>query len=203
MLFSENPAVLGEALEAFFPKTVIPRWLNVDEALMELSKHENPRNAKMATLLLQIIERYFEQEMSGRNDFRTAEQIYQHYADQPEPSTKGLRVLLFDDKQILLGEVATSFKALKSGVAIRREVLSPAMEKRATRLLLVLIRPEGPLDATPEERNGWQHLERCARVLDMRMLDYLIIGDGSYFSWNSGCLHTSGQSGLYGPTQYG
>ena len=65
MIFSKNPAVFGEPLEAFFPRSVIPRWLDMDEALEQLSKHENPRYAKMANLLLEIGHYYYEQKGMG------------------------------------------------------------------------------------------------------------------------------------------
>ena len=202
MIFSENPAVFGEPLEAFFPKSVIPKWMNVDEALEQLSKHENPRYAKMANLLLEIGHHYYDPHGFNTTGFTNSELIYHHYADQSDPVPTGLKVLLFNDHHALLDAVETSIEALESDMIVRRDVLLPALEIRATRLILVQVRPEGPLIDTSEERSVWYRLERCARILEMRLLDYLIIGNGAYFSLNTRQYFAPGQPDSRAPVQY-
>ena len=202
MIFSENPAVFGEPLEAFFPRAVIPRWLDMDEALEHLANHENPRYAKMANLLLEIGRYYYEQKEMGYNGFTNSELIYQYYAEQLDRNHTGMKLLLFNDRQALLDEVETSIEALSSDTAVRRDILLPALEKQAARLLLVQVRPDGPLIDTTEERSGWYRLERCAQILEMQMLDYLIIGSGSYYSLNARRYFTPGQPDSRPPVHY-
>ena len=202
MIFSENPAVFGEPLEAFFPRSVIPRWLDMDEVLEQLAKHDNPRYAKMARLLLEIGRYYYEPKGIGYNGFTNSEMIYRHYAEQLYQEQRGLKVLLFNDKHALLDEVDTSIETLESDTVVQRDILLPALEKRATRLLLVQIRPVGPLLDTPEERSAWYRLEKCAQVLDIRLLDYLFIGNSNYYSLNSRCYFSPGQPDSRPPVHY-
>ena len=202
MLFSENPAAFGEPLEAFFPKSVVPKWMDAESALEQLSKHENPRYAKTAELLLKVCRFYHETEAVWDRALFTSELIVQYYSDRLEKVSDRVKVLLFNERMHLLSEVETSLESLDTNMAVRREILLPVVETRASRMLLVQFRPEGSPAPTADEKMAWYHLSECARIFKVRLMDSLIIGDNAYHSVGNGWHYCPDHPDPFPPVNY-
>lgn len=65
-----------------------------------------------------------------------------------------------------------------------REVLGPALREGASSLILIHNHPSGDPTPSPEDLRLTRQLREAAQLLDLRVHDHLIIGNGT-FSWVS------------------
>ena len=77
---------------------------------------------------------------------------------------------------------------LTSTLVHPREVFRPAVKKSAAAVVLVHNHPSG--DPTPSEEDVeiTFRLKDCGRLMGIRVLDHLVIGDGTYVSMMSAGL---------------
>lgn len=92
-------------------------------------------------------------------------------------------VLLLDPGNRPLREVRVSTGTLTASLVHPREVFAPAVEGRAAAVLLVHNHPGGDPSPSPEDREVTRRLRSAGGILGIPVLDHVIIGDCSYFSF--------------------
>lgn len=93
------------------------------------------------------------------------------------------KVVLLDAKNAVLRETTVSEGSLTLSVVHPREVFALAVRESAAGILLLHNHPSGDPTPSPEDRSLTDRLVAAGRLLGIRVLDHLIIGDGRYVSF--------------------
>ncbi len=94
----------------------------------------------------------------------------------------------FNTKCIFLGEKRLSVGTVNSSVVSPREIFIEALLREAVGVILVHNHPSGDPTASREDIHLTVQVSQAGRMLDIRLLDHIIIGDNRYFSFKeSGC----------------
>ena len=92
------------------------------------------------------------------------------------------RVALLDAQNGLLRDVVVSEGTLSASLVHPREVFKPAILEPAASLILLHNHPSGDPTPSREDLKLTRQLVECARLLDLRINDHVVIGRGRYVS---------------------
>lgn len=90
--------------------------------------------------------------------------------------------LILNHKNQLLAERVISIGTVNSSLIHAREVFAPAIEKRASGILLIHNHPSGNATPSPEDLAVTQRLKKVGKLIGIPLLDHLIIGKNQYYS---------------------
>ncbi|MBI3995612.1 MAG: DNA repair protein RadC [Nitrospirae bacterium] len=110
--------------------------------------------------------------------------IYHHYHPLLREMKKEVfNLLMFDGKNRLLKEMTISTGSLSLNIVHPREVFKPAVKESASAVILLHNHPSGDPAPSPEDRELTRRLVKAGRVMGIKVLDHIVIGDGNYFSF--------------------
>ena len=93
------------------------------------------------------------------------------------------RVALLDAQNGLLRDVIVSEGTLSASLVHPREVFKPAILEPAVSLILLHNHPSGDPTPSREDLKLTRQLVECARMLELRINDHIVIGRGRYISF--------------------
>jgi DNA repair protein RadC len=97
-------------------------------------------------------------------------------------------VCLSNSNRILLIELST-LGTMKRSLIDATEVFSFALQKRASKVILVHNHPSGNLTPSPEDSDVTDRMNQAGLFLDLPLIDHLIIDEEGYYSFaESGLL---------------
>ena len=153
----------------------------------ELCQVKGAGPAKVASLLaaIQLAKRLSaDRLLIGTDRFTAPSQIYQHYHHSLRDRRKEyFLALLLDSKNRIVREVQVSEGSLNQSIVHPREVFNQAVRDSAAAVLLVHNHPSGDPTPSREDREITRRLREAGDLLGIRVLDHMIIGDGSYLSF--------------------
>jgi len=116
--------------------------------------------------------------------FTTPSQVFEYFHHELRDRQKELfLVLLLDSKNRITRKVTVSEGSLDQSIVHPREVFAPAVRESAAAVIFVHNHPSGDPAPSREDRDITRRLKEAGELLGIRVLDHLIIGDGSYFSF--------------------
>src|SRR5882672_9383970 len=92
------------------------------------------------------------------------------------------RVALLDAQNGLLRDLVISEGTLSASLVHPREVFKPAILEGAASIVLLHNHPSGDPTPSREDIRLTRQLAECARLLDFRLHDHVIVGRGAYVS---------------------
>jgi len=114
---------------------------------------------------------------------RDATTVFRHFhASMRELRVEQFRVLLLDGKHQVLRDVLVSQGTLTSSPVHPREVFAPAVRESAAAVVLVHNHPSGDPSPSADDLGITQRLCDAGKLLGVRVVDHVIIGDGTYCS---------------------
>lgn len=66
---------------------------------------------------------------------------------------------------------------------IVREIVHAALQKFAAAMICIHNHPSGNIIPSPEDKKFTQELQAAGKLMDIKMLDHIIIGDGAFYSF--------------------
>jgi DNA repair protein RadC len=87
--------------------------------------------------------------------------------------------ILLDAKNAYLMHTVVSVGTLSSSLVHPREVLGPALREGAASIILIHNHPSGDPTPSPEDLRLTRQIADGAKLLDLRLHDHLIIGNGT------------------------
>ncbi len=122
--------------------------------------------------------------------FTSPAQVFEYFHHEMRDSRKEqFLVLLLDGKNRIARKVMVSEGSLNQSIVHPREVFAPAVRESAAAVILIHNHPSGDPNPSREDREITRRLKEAGELLGIRVLDHLIVGDGSYFSFvESGVL---------------
>ena len=92
-------------------------------------------------------------------------------------------VLMLDSKNRLIGVNLVSMGSLNSSIVVARECFKPAIVASAAAVIFCHNHPSGDAAPSREDRECTQRLVEAGRILGIRVLDHVIVGEGEHFSF--------------------
>ena len=92
-------------------------------------------------------------------------------------------VILLNSKNRVIGMEIVSEGSLTNSVVHPREVFQPAILQHAAAIVVAHNHPSGDPRPSPEDREITRMLKEAGVIMNIPVLDHIIIGDGTYFSF--------------------
>lgn len=93
------------------------------------------------------------------------------------------KVLLLDRRNNVLDIVEITEGTVSQSNPIIREIISRALQRFASALVCVHNHPAGDIQPSTEDRAFTKELRRAAETMQLNVLDHIIIGEDSYYSF--------------------
>jgi DNA repair protein RadC len=97
-------------------------------------------------------------------------------------------VILLDARHRIMREEIVSEGSLTSSIVHPREVFMPAVRESAGAIVFVHNHPSGDPQPSDEDIAVTRRLVHAADLLGIRVLDHVIVGDGTYASFKEAGL---------------
>lgn len=152
--------------------------------------------AKIGTLLAvqEIARRRLREKIISKSLLSDPEAVLNYLAASLQNKEREIFKVLFLNKAHHLIDEADLFEGTIDGTVVYpREVLKMALEKNAAALILVHNHPSGSVEPSGEDQEITKKIEAVCTGLAIEVLDHLIVGGGSYFSFH--------EKGLLGQTK--
>jgi DNA repair protein RadC len=146
-------------------------------------KGTGPAKASSVKAALELANRCSGQNLAGGDRYTSPIQIFQHYQHRFRDRRKEyVLALLLDGKNRVIREVQVSEGSLNQSIVHPREVFNPAVRDSAAALILVHNHPTGDPTPSREDLELTRRLKDAGDLMGIRLLDHIIIGDGTYIS---------------------
>jgi len=152
----------------------------------ELCRVKGAGPAKAASILaaLTLANRVQTERLENLERFTSPLQIFNHFHYRFRDRRKEyFLILLLDGKNRIIREEQVSEGSLNQSIVHPREVFKPAVKESAAAIILVHNHPSGDPSPSREDREITRRLKEGGDLLGIRVLDHIIIGDGSYLSF--------------------
>jgi DNA repair protein RadC len=134
--------------------------------------------------------RFQARRMETLERFSSPAQVFDFFHHELRDNRKELfLILLLDGKNRITRKVQVSEGSLNQSIVHPREVFAPAVRESAAAVIFIHNHPSGDPAPSREDREITRRLKEAGEILGIKVLDHIIIGDGSYFSFvESGLL---------------
>ena len=160
--------------------------------LNELQQVKGLGLAKAASLkaAFTLAARFQARPLASLERFTSPGQIFEYFHhDLRDLRKEQFLVLLLDGKNRISRKVQISEGSLNQSIVHPREVFVPAVRESAAAVIFIHNHPSGDPAPSREDREITRRLQEAGELLGIRVLDHVIIGDGSYYSFSEqGCL---------------
>ena len=93
------------------------------------------------------------------------------------------RVVLLNTKNVIIGSKDISEGSLNASIVHPREVFLEAIKKSANKMILMHNHPSADPTPSSEDINITKRLISAGQIVGIEILDHVIIGDGSFYSF--------------------
>ena len=142
--------------------------------------------AKFAQLqaVLEMANRHLEQTLQKEGAL-TSPQLTQRYlmARLRDKQSEAFVALLLDSQHRVIEYVELANGTIDGAAVYPREVVKIALAKNAAALIFAHNHPSGIAEASQADRSITERLVKALSLLDIRVLDHIIIGDGEFTSF--------------------
>lgn len=141
--------------------------------------------AKVATILaaFEIGRRLSKEEFRSGDTFRCSEDVFRHYhSTMRDKKKESFLAILLDSKNKVIKEVDISTGSLTASIVHPRELFNPAIKEFAAAMILIHNHPSGDPTPSREDIELTKRLRDAGELLGIKILDHIIIGDGSHIS---------------------
>ena len=142
--------------------------------------------AKFATLQasIELGRRYFESRLQRRNVVKNPDETKAFLAARLRHYPYEVFACLFLDNRHRIIRFEELFRGTIDGATVHlREILKRALELNAAALIAAHNHPSGIAEPSRADRNITRRLQQAAELIDVRVLDHVVIGDGEVVSF--------------------
>ncbi len=143
--------------------------------------------AKIAQIkaALEIGRRFREDEvLPSKQKIATAKEVVDIIMPQMRDlKTEVFKVVYLNSNNKIIDIADAAYGTVNQAAPIVREIIHGALQKFAAAIICVHNHPSANIAPSAEDKKITGELAAAAKLLGIRMLDHIIIGDGSYFSF--------------------
>ncbi len=154
------------------------------EELQEI-KGIGPHNVFGIKLFQEISERYLKERIIGKKiQLKSSKKVHDYLFQSMQKDKKEIFKVMFLDGKNRLIEAEDLFEgSLTSSVVYSREIMKKAIKHDAANLIFVHNHPSGDPDPSPSDKDITKELVFAGNLMQIKVLDHIIIGDNTYFSF--------------------
>ena len=115
--------------------------------------------------------------------FTAPAQIFELFRDLYNETKEHFVTLHLDGKNKILCKDPVSIGSLNQSIVHPREVFKTALLSNAAAIILVHNHPSGDPSASKQDIAITNRLKEAGEIMGVNVLDHIIIGDGTYFSF--------------------
>ncbi|BCA80965.1 DNA repair protein RadC [Desulfuromonas sp. AOP6] len=142
-----------------------------------------PAKAAELKAVFELARRFAAAPLQPGEKFSCAEEVFQHFHERLRDRKKEVFLtVLLDSKNRVIREIQVSEGSLSASIVHPREVFAPVVRESAAALLLVHNHPSGDPSPSREDLEITSRLRSAGELMGVRVLDHIIIGNGTYVS---------------------
>ncbi|PLX90097.1 MAG: hypothetical protein C0619_10020 [Desulfuromonas sp.] len=142
-----------------------------------------PAKAAELQAVFQLARRFSDSCLQPGERYLSSGDALSHFHERLRDQRKEVFLaLLLDSKNRLLREVRISEGSLNASIVHPREVFAPVVRESAAAVLFVHNHPSGDPAPSREDIDITRRLKEVGDLMGVRVLDHVIIGNGSYVS---------------------
>lgn len=143
-----------------------------------------PKNALYLSLVHQVAGRYLRDKIRGSIFLNSSKAVYDFlFHSMRDLKREIFKVILLNRKNELILDQDVFLGSLTGSAVYPREVMTLALEYKAASLVFVHNHPSGDPSPSPEDRDLTRSLVWCSKLLMIQVLDHIIIGNNTYYSF--------------------
>ena len=143
-----------------------------------------PKNALYLNLVHQVARRYLRDRAKGRTLFGSSRAVFDYlFHSMRDLKREVFKVLFLNRKNELLVDQDVFLGSLTGSAVYPREIMALALEYGAAAIVFVHNHPSGDPSPSAEDRKLTRDLVWAAQLLMLQVLDHVIIGHNSYYSF--------------------
>ncbi len=97
--------------------------------------------------------------------------------------TEVFKVVYLNSNNRIIEIVDAAEGTVNQAIPIVREIIHTALQKFAASIICVHNHPSASIAPSPEDKRFTQELSAAGKLMAIKVLDHIIIGDGNYFSF--------------------
>ncbi len=159
--------------------------------VLEASPHDlqrirgiGPHNVFGLRFVQEVSRRFLREKMMSRAYCRSSREVFDYlYHSLRDLRKEKFKVLFLDAKNQILEEKTLFEGTVDSSAVYPREIIRDALRYEASSLVFVHNHPSGDPDPSLCEKEITKDLVFAAKVMQLKVLDHIIIGNNCYFSF--------------------
>ena len=160
--------------------------------MRELKEFKGLGPAKIAQIkaALEIGRRFREDEViSVKQKIATAKDVVNIIMPQMRDlKTEVFKVVYLNSNNGIIDIADATVGTVNQAAPIVREIIHTALQKFAASIICVHNHPSANITPSPEDKKITQELSAAGKLMGIKVLDHIIIGDGNYFSFTDSSL---------------
>ena len=155
-------------------------------SLDEMKQHKGIGEAKAVSVMaaLELGRRWSITSPKERHSIKNSQEAYESFlALIDDPTKEHFMVAYLNQGNIVIKMERISTGGITQTMADPKVILKTALLKEATAIMLCHNHPSGVAQASAEDRAMTKKIVAAAKIFDIRVLDHIIIGENSYFSF--------------------
>lgn len=143
-----------------------------------------PRNLFGLKLIHEVARRYLKDRMMNRPVCHSSEEVFDYlYHALRDLKREQFKVIFLDAKNQIIEEKTLFEGTVDSSAVYPREVIKDALRYEASALIFAHNHPSGDPEPSLCDKEITRDLVFAARVIQIKVLDHIIIGNNRYFSF--------------------
>jgi len=135
-------------------------------------------------LVQEVSRRFLKDKMLSKPFARSSREVFDYlYHSLRDLKKEHFKVLFLDPKNQIIEEKTLFEGTVDSSAVYPREIMKDALRTNATSLVFVHNHPSGDPDPSLCDREITKDLVFAARVMQLKVLDHIVIGNDCYFSF--------------------
>lgn len=158
-----------------------------DCSLKELQKIKGigPSKAMQLLAMAELGKRY-SQSKNPVNKISCAQDVFDLVHERlKDKMQEHFYVLILNNKNNIVSEKLITKGILDASIIHPREIFKEAIRHSASKVILVHNHPSGDLTPSKEDLDITKKLEEAGQMVDIKVLDHIIIGNGNYWSYKN------------------
>ncbi len=149
-----------------------------------------PKNALYLKFIHQVAGRYLKDKANANPFFGSSQAVFHHlFHAMRDLKREIFKVLLLNRKNQLILDQDVFLGTLTGSAVYPRDIMALALEHKAAGLVFVHNHPSGDPAPSVEDQRLTRDLIWAARLLGIQVLDHIIIGFNTYYSFaDQGCI---------------
>ncbi len=143
-----------------------------------------PAKAIQIKAMLELGRRVAGSKRPANTVFTSPQEVYSFLKEEMRYYRKEyFKILLLDTKNKVISVEDIAVGSLNSTIVHPREIFSPAVKKSAAGMILTHNHPSGDPSPSREDMEVTKRLVEGSGILGIKILDHIVVGENSYFSF--------------------